>query len=455
MENKTSTTLQKEIGLLGGVSLLSGIMVGSGIFFIGSYVLLRTEYSLGLALLVWLIGGIITLFSGLVYAELGTSLPYSGGYYVYLKEAYGKPVAFMSGFTNFILASSGSIAALSLAFGQILWNIIYTISGTMLPLWTQILFAALVILTLTVLNLLGIKFGNLIQKSFLFIKAVPIFIILSLGLLLGTQSVDFSLNLSDTSFLSILSTIGFAVIATFWAYEGWTNLNNVTEEMKNPAKDLPKSLIITILSVMALYTLYNFSIYRTLSIPDMQGLIDSGNIFLGISSAATILGSFGMYLVMFTMLLSVFGAVNGCIIAFPRVYYAMGKDGSFFKSFSKLHPKTKVPFVSVIASSIVALILLVFSLDNLVTFVAFGGLVFNTLIFASVFIFRKRMPNLDRPYKVWGYPVVPIINILVMIGLLVSTLLESPREAIIGLVVIILALPIYYLINHVDKLKNL
>ena len=162
-----------------------------------------------------------------------------------------------------------------------------------------------------------------------------------------------------------------------------------------------------------------------------------------------------MYLVMFTMLLSVFGAINGCIIAFPRVYYAMGKDGSFFKSFSKLHPKTKVPYVAVIASSIVALTLLIFSLDNLVTFVAFGGLIFNTLIFASVFIFRKRMPNLDRPYKVWGYPVVPIITILTMVGLLVSTLLESPREALIGLVVIALALPIYYLINRVDKLKNL
>ncbi|MFP4286668.1 MAG: APC family permease [Candidatus Izemoplasmataceae bacterium] len=449
------TRLQKEIGLLGGVSLLTGIMVGSGIFFIGSYVLLRTEYSLGLALLVWLIGGIITLFSGLVYAELGTSLPYSGGYYVYLKEAYGKPVAFMSGFTNFILASSGSIAALSLAFGQILWNIIYTISGVMMPLWTQIVFAALVIIVLTILNLLGIKFGNLIQKSFLFIKAVPILIILSLGLILGTNQVDFSLNLSDTSFISILSTIGFAVIATFWAYEGWTNLNNVTEEMKNPAKDLPKSLIITILSVMALYTLYNYSIFRTLSIQEMQGLINSGNFFLGISSAATILGSFGMYLVMFTMLISVFGAVNGCIIAFPRVYYAMGKDGSFFKSFAKIHPKTRVPFVAVIASSIVALILLVFSLDNLVTFVAFGGLIFNTLIFASIFIFRKRLPSIDRPYKVFGYPFVPIITILVMIALLISTLLESPREALIGLIVITLALPIYYVINRVEKLKNL
>jgi basic amino acid/polyamine antiporter, APA family len=455
METKETKQLKKEINLLGGISLLTGIMVGSGIFFIGSYVLIRTNFSLGLALLVWVIGGIITLFSGLVYAELGTSLPFTGGYYVYLKEAYGKPVAFMSGFTNFILASSGSIAALSLAFGLILANVIFTMTGTWISSPIQKLIAALVIILLSILNLMGIKFGNIVQKSFLFIKAVPIFLVLSLGLILGTQRVDLSLNLGDVSIWNVLSTLGFAVIATFWAYEGWTNLNNVAEEMKNPARDLPRSLIITILSVTALYTLYNFSIYRVISIPDMQAMIAAGDVFLGITSAFLILGSFGMYLVMLTMLISVFGAINGCIIAFPRVYFAMGKDGTFFKSFSKIHPKTNVPYVAIIASSIVAIILLIFSLDELVTFVVFGGLIFNALIFASVFIFRKRYPNLDRPYKVWGYPFVPIINILVMIGLLFATLRESWLQAVIGLIIIMSGLPIYYILQKYEKLKNL
>lgn len=455
MKTKAEKQLKKEINLLGGISLLSGIMVGSGIFFIGSYVLMRTDFSLGLSLLVWLLGGIITLLSGLVYAELGTSLPFSGGYYVYLKEAYGKVVAFMSGFTNFILASSGSIAALALAFGLILSNIVFQMTGYFMGDWMQKGIALFVVVLLTLLNLKGIKFGDLVQKSFLFIKAVPIFIILSLGLVLGGESVDLSLNIGDVSMWQVLSTLGFAVIATFWAYEGWTNLNNVAEEMENPARDFPRSLIITIISVTLLYVLYNFSIYRVITVSDMRALIESGEIFLGVVSASMLLGSLGMYLVMFTMLLSVFGAVNGSIIAFSRVYFAMGKDGTFFKSFAKIHPKTKVPYVALIASGIVASILLLFSLDELVTFVAFGGLIFNTLIFASVFIFRKRYPDLHRPYKVWGYPVVPILNIIVMIGLLVATLRESWVQAVIGLGIILISVPIYYLIQSNERLKKL
>jgi basic amino acid/polyamine antiporter, APA family len=451
MTTPENPTLKREIGLFGGVSILTGIMVGSGIFFIGSYVLWYTKFSIGLALLVWLIGGLITLFSSLVYSELGTSLPYSGGYYVYLKEAYGKPVAFMSGFTNFVLASSGSIAALAIAFSLILSNIVSQLGGIVVGDLGQKLIAAALIIGLSVVNYLGVKIGTMIQKIFLWVKAVPILLVLVLGLILGTQTVDLTISFPDVNFLEVLAMLGFGVVATFWAYEGWTNLNNLTEEMKQPQKNLPRALILTILGVIGLYVLYNFSLYRVISIQDIQTMVESGEIYLGITAAFLLLGQVGMYLVMGTMLISVFGALSGCIMAFPRVYYAMGKDGSFVSAFGKIDAKTKTPWVAILASGVVAIVLLVFNLSDLVTFVAFGAVVFNILIIYSVFLFRKRHPELPRPYKVWGYPVVPALTIVLLVGVLVATFVQNIVPSLVGTGIILVSLPIYYLIRFLEK----
>ncbi len=446
--------LKREIGLFGGISILTGIMVGSGIFFIGSFVLLRTDFSVGLSLLIWIIGGVITLLYGLIYAELGASMPEAGGYYIYLKKAYGKPLAFMSGFTNFIIISSASIAVLATVFPVILSNIFWFMFGFFLPDSVIAIIAISMIIGLSVLNYFGIKVSAFVLKVLLIAKAIPIFTVLILGFVLGTQSIDLSLNLGNVSIFSVLSMIGFAVIATFWAYEGWTNLNNVAGEIKKPGINLPLSLIITVASVTVLYTLYNMSIFRVLSLADIQGLIANGEIFLGISAAATILGSFGMYLIMFTMLISVFGALNGTIMTFPRVYYAMSKDGLLFNKFKFVHPKYKTPYYAIIGSGIMA-ILLTFvdfffdnGLDTLISLVAFGALFFNTLIFASIFIFRKKEPELNRPYKVWGYPYLPVITILITIGLLVATFIEAIVPSLIGTGIILLGLPVYYLIER-------
>ena len=452
MENKQ--TLKREIGLFGGVSILTGIMVGSGIFFIGSFVLLRTEFSIGLSLLVWLIGGLMTLSYGLIYAELGASMPEAGGYYVYLKKAYGKPLAFMSGFTNFIIISSASIAVLATVFPLILSNIFWFLFGFMISDLVMAIIAVAMIVGLSVLNYFGIKMSAIVLKVLLVVKAIPIFTVLVLGLSLGTQQVDLSLNLGAVSITAVLSMVGFAVIATFWAYEGWTNLNNVAGEIKKPGRNLPLSLIITVLSVTVLYTLYNLSLFRVLSLSQMQDLINNGEVFLGISAAASILGSFGMYLVMFTMLISVFGALNGTIMTFPRVYYAMSKDGLLFKRFKEVHPKYQTPYFAIIGSGVVAILLSFVDfffdngLDTLISLVAFGALFFNTLIFFSIFIFRRNAPNLERPYKVWGYPILPAITILVTMGLLVATFVEAMVPSLIGSGIILLGLPLYYILER-------
>lgn len=445
--------LKREINLFGGISILSGIIVGSGIFFVGSYVFMRTEYSIGLSLLAWLIGGLITLFYVLIYAELGTMLPKAGGYYIYLKEAYGKPIAFMSGFTNFLLASSGSIAALAIAFSLVLHNILIVTIGTGIPYLLQLMIAAFMIVLLSVFNFLNVKISTNLLKVFFFLKAIPILIVLVSGLFFGTQTVDLSLSLNGASIFSVLSMIGFAVIATFWAYEGWTNLNNVAGEIKNPSRNLPLSLIISIVAITLLYVLYNYSLVNVLSIPEIQGLIANDEIYLGIPAAMQIMGSVGMYLVMGTMLISIFGALNATIMAFPRVYYAMSKDGVLFEKFQVLHPKYKTPTYAIIGSGLVAIALLVFGLNDLISLVAFAGLVFNTLIFIGLFILRRRLPDIKRPYKVWFYPYLPALTIVITLFLLLALFIESIIPSLIGSAIVLATLPIYYLIEAYKK-KN-
>jgi len=417
----TETELSREISLFGGVSILVGIMVGSGIFYLGSYVFMFAGNSQGLALLAWVVGGIVTLISGLCYAELGAMMPRAGGSYVYLREAYGKSVAFMSGFSSFILGSSGSIAALALAFATILNNFVAINEATQKGI------AILVIVLLTVANYYGVKFGSWIQNLFTVAKLVPILIILGLGLFLGNQSPDLSINVdASVDVMGLISMVAMGVVATLWAYEGWTNLNNVSEELKNPKRNLPLALVIAIFFVMILYVLFNFAIYRVLSFQEIVDAIAGGNLFLGTAVANRLLGGFGSTLVGLGMLVSVFGATNGCVMVFPRLYYAMAKDGLFFRRVGEINPSTKTPANAILLSAFVSIILVFFrNLNQLTSLVVLQGLIFNGLIFFSVIIFRRTLPTIERPYRVWGYPVVPILATLVMVGLLVNTLMTS------------------------------
>lgn len=417
----TETELSREISLFGGVSILVGIMVGSGIFYLGSYVFMFAGNSQGLALLAWVVGGIVTLISGLCYAELGAMMPRAGGSYVYLREAYGKSVAFMSGFSSFILGSSGSIAALALAFATILNNFVAINEATQKGI------AILVIVLLTVANYYGVKFGSWIQNLFTVAKLVPILIILGLGLFLGNHSPDLSINVdASVDIMGLISMVAMGVVATLWAYEGWTNLNNVSEELKNPKRNLPLALVIAIFFVMILYVLFNFAIYRVLSFQEIVDAIADGNLFLGTAVANRLLGGFGSTLVGLGMLISVFGATNGCVMVFPRLYYAMAKDGLFFRRVGEINPTTKTPANAILLSAFVSIILVFFrNLNQLTSLVVLQGLIFNGLIFFSVIIFRRTLPNIERPYRVWGYPVVPIVATLVMVGLLVNTLMTS------------------------------
>ena len=409
------TELKREVGLFGGVSVLAGIMIGSGIFYIGGIVLERSGMSLGLALLVWCIGGLVTLMSGICFAELGAMMPKAGGSYVYLREAYGERVAFMSGFSNFILGSSGSNAALAVAFSAAI--------SSLMPLGdlTSKLLATFMIAALTAVNIFGIKLGSRVQNIFMVLKLLPIFVILICGLFMGQQSPD--LNPMPAS------NPGFA------------------EEIKKPKKNLPLAIIISIVGVTILYVLFNYAVYRVLPYDTIASMIASGDYYLGTAAAQTLFGNAGMVIVGVAMILAIFNSLNGCIMVFPRTYYAMARDGAFFKSLAKIHPTYKTPVNALLVSALVSIALVwARDLNQLTSLVAICGIIFNGMTFFAVILLRKKYPTMERPYKVWGYPVMIIVICLVMVGLMINTFIEDPTTALIGLLVPIVGLVLYELV---------
>ena len=441
------TEFSRDVSLFGGISILAGIMIGSGVFYLGSYVLIRSGMSIGLALLVWIIGGLVTLLSGLCYAELGTMMPKAGGGYVYLREAFGDRVAYMSGMSTFILGSSGSIAGLAIAFPEALSSLI-----PLTPLQSKLIAVGSVVL-LTAVNYCGVKFGAVIQNIFMVGKLIPLVIIIVCGIAMGTQTPDLTpVPAGVTSIGEILSMVAFAVVATLWACEGWTNLNTISEEIKDPKRNIPRAIIISILAVTALYVVFNFAIYRVLSPEEISAHIAAGDYFLGTAAVNSLFGEYGKVFVGVAMSVAIFGALNGCVMVFPRTYYAMAQDGMFFPSFTRLHPKYHTPSGAILASMVVSCILIFFqNLDQLTSLVVFSGMIFKSLTFAAVIVFRKKYPDMNRPYKVWGYPYAVYLIILIMVGLCINTLLEDPVTSLIGLVVPLFGLAVYEVQNRRKK----
>ena len=320
--------------------------------------------------------------------------------------------------------------------------------------WTVKFVAIGLIIGLTAVNYYGVKSGSIVQNLSMIAKLIPIGIILVLGLLFGDVSPDLSLTpvQGDTSFGSIISMVAFAVVASLWAYEGWTNLNTVAEEVKNPKRNLPLAIIISIVSITILYTLFNYSIYRVIPFTEIETLLANNDFYLGTHSAQKLMGSTGPILVIAAMVIAMFGSLNGCILAFPRMYYAMSAEGHFFDSFKKLHPKYKVPYIPLIVQAVISIVLVLLrDLNQLTSLVVFSGMLFNTLCVFAVFIYRRKFPDLERPYKVFLYPFTVVVTTLIFIGLLINTLIEDPVTSIIGLCVPAIGVLFYMYFDRKNK----
>lgn len=443
------TLFRREIGVFGGVSIIGGIMIGSGIFYLGSFVLQRTCMSMGLALVCWIVGGIISLLGGLCFAELGAARPVAGGMVVYLNEAYHPVVGFLNGFCSWLLSGAGSISVVAIAIPMAL-NSFMAISEADVKI-----IAILLVISLTAFNYFGIKMGSILQNISMAAKLVPIVLIMCGALIFGKETPNLNLAPLAGGPLSprqMIGMIAFGTVATLWAYEGWTNLNTVTEEMKNPKKNLPLALIISLVGITVLYTIFNYAIYKMIPQSEVVSMINDGNLYLGTEAAKRIFGNMGGSLVLAGMMISMFGCLNGMILAFPRAYYAMGLEGHFFKLYGRLHPKYKVPAVSLIGQCVISCALILLrNLNQLTSMVVFISMLFNMLVVFAVVIYRKKYPRLERPYKVWGYPFSAVLSGLLMLALSINTLMGDPVTALIGLVVPMFGVLVYIYFDKKNK----
>ena len=465
-DKETSQTgLLRKLGLFDSAMVMVGIVIGSGIF-LTTGIMAKSIPSGGLILLAWFVGGLLTLAGALTYAELGAAMPEAGGQYIYLREAYGPMAGFLFGWILFLVYMTGGIAALALAFAEYTGYFFpslgteHIILDFSLPLFRNSFHYSLsagqivgvgVIVLLSIFNFVGVGFGKLIQNVFTVIKIGILAAIIILGFAIGRGTPpDLSMNPMGMNLGSILIGFGVSLVAVAWAFDGWNNVNFVAGEIKNPKRNLPLALIIGTLGITFLYVLVNYVYLYALPIRDTIGAIRIAE-----KATGALFGTSTGALISALIIVSVFGSLNGSILVGPRVYYAMAKDRLFFRKVARVHPRFRTPGFSILIQGIWAsLLTLLGTFEQIFTFAMFIAILFWIAATASVFTLRKKRPDLARPYKTWGYPVVPAIFIIASTGILLNTLLEKPAEALAGLVLTAIGIPAYFYWKRRQKIEN-
>ncbi len=447
MSAENRPQLLRNLSALEASSIVVGTIIGSGIFLVPS-TMVKAVGSPGMVLFVFAFGGLLSLAGALTYAELGAALPHAGGEYVYLREAYGPFWSFIYGWTQFWVAKSGALAALATAFFYYLANFFPALEGVWFHIWLplggsvevshgQILAMAL-ILGLGVLNYFGVKVGGRVQSAVTALKIVLILSIVALSAALGGGSAA---NLaSETAHSGGISGFFVALVAALWAYDGWNNVTMASGEVRNPQRNIPRALIGGVLTVMAIYLAVNVAYFYVL---DADAVAASDRV--ASEAAKRFLGERGGDAVALAAMISIFAALNGSILSGARVPYAMSRDGYFFEPLAAVHPQYRTPHVSILALSLWGMLLVLSGrYEALFTYVIFASWILYGLSAASVFVLRRKRPDLERPYRALGYPVIPGVFVLVAAALVAMTLVQSPVESLRGLALILLGAPFYF-----------
>ena len=443
--------LKRDLGLWSAAAIVVGTVIGSGIFIVPKSMVLNVGTP-GMVLFVFLFGGLLSLAGALTYAELAAMLPEAGGEYVYLREAYGPMWAFIYGWTQLLVAKSASIATLATGFYLYLANFFplleKVIASATLPYIGLVeirngqLFAMVLIASLGLLNYFGVRIGGNVQVAVTIVKVAAIAAIILLGLFAGVGEVS---NFS-TSVKSVGGASGFfaALVAALWAYDGWNNVSMVASEVKDPQRNLPLALIAGTLAVMAIYMLANVAYFYVLPAESVA----NSNRVAG-EMMRRIFGAPGAAAVSVAAMISIFAALNGSILTGARVPFAVARDGLMWPSLGKIHPHYFTPANSIVALSLWSMVIvLTGGYDFLFNLVIFSSWILYGMATASVIVLRRKRPDLARPYKTIGYPVVPILFVLVTIALLGQTFYDKPGQSMMGLLIILLGLPLY---NHWSK----
>ncbi|HDK7162999.1 TPA: amino acid permease [Clostridium botulinum] len=438
MKDAKEENLQKNLGLFDAIAIVIGMVIGSGIFFKPAIVF-KNAGSPMLGILAWLAGGVITIASGLTVAEIAAAIPKTGGIFVYIKELYGEKFAFLLGWVQSIVYIPGSAAALSIILS------IQITSFIPLTAIEQKVLAIAFIIFIMILNIISTKLVSKMQGVISIAKLIPIIAIIALGFIKGTAKGDI-LNISSSS---TVSGFGAALLGTLWAYDGWISVGNMAGELKNPKKDLPRSIIIGLGTTIVVYVLINLAL---INIMPMGAIITSEKPASDV--AVVLLGSTGAKIISAGILISIFGALNGYLMTGVRIPLAMSQDRSipFSKYFSKVHEKSGTPVNAFIFETVLACLYVLSGSFNVLTdLVMFILWLFFTMAVAGIFILRTKFKHLDRSYKVPLYPLVPLIGIIGSGYIIISTLITNTFYALCGIGITLLGLPVYSYIKKKNK----
>ena len=445
---RLSADLPRVLSTGEAIAIVVGTVIGSGIFLIPSE-MMRDAGSSSLVYAAWIVGGMVSLFGAMTYAELGAMMPYAGGEYIYLRGAYGDTIAFLYMWTWFAVAKPGSIAAIAIGLARTLeffpmfHGLSDPIRGVPISIYWSQVFAIAVTWLITGLNVLGIRKAGEFQLVFTALKGVLILVVVSFCFFSGSGSWS---NFASTLTHAIGGWNGFmlALIATLWAYDGWSDLSMVAGEVRNPARNLPIALVGGLLFVGALYMATNAAIQYVL--PAAQIAASDRPAVTALTAAA---GSRGAGLVAAAMTLSIFVALNGTTMSGARVPFAAARDGLFFRQFAHIHPRFQSPSTSLLVQGSLSSILLLFvgRFEQLFDLTVFAEWLFYMLAASTVFVYRRKNPDADRPYKVWGYPALPAVFVLCAAAVLVSSYAGNLKASVIGTGLILIGLPVMFLLR--------
>ncbi len=439
-ESTSQPELRRELSLLDATMINVGSMIGSGIFLVPTTIALYL-HSTSLVILVWTVGGIVSLFGALTIAELGAMMPHAGGPYVYLRRAYGPLWGFLYGWSAFAVIMTAAISALAVAFAAYLAYFF-----PMSPLQIKLVAIACILL-LTAVNCFGVRYSALVQNGFTFLKIGALGLLVLLGFLLsGGSATNFEPVFPEKISSSLIGVFGLAMIAVLWSYDGWIEITYAAGEVRDPARTVHRSLIISTLLVIVVYVLINLAYIYVLSLENV-----AHSTLVASDAAMVILGPVGASFVAAAVVISTFGANNGFIFTGARIYYAMAREGLFLRSFANVHPKFQTPIPSLIGQGIwSSLLVLSGTYEELTTYVVFVSWLFYAMSCGAVFILRKRSPLQDRrpesprSYKTWGYPYTPLVFILFALLLVANTAVENPVASAIGLGLVASGVPAFW-----------
>lgn len=456
-----SAELYKGLGLFDATTIVMGSMIGSGIFIVSAEIG-REVGSPGLLLLAWVISGLMTVLAAVTYGELAAMMPRAGGQYVYLREAFGPLFGFLYGWTLFLVIQTGTIAAVAVAFGKFLgvffpWisaqNILFDLGSVrvsghpmMLTISSQQLVAILCLLFLAVVNIFGVRTGAWVQNVFTTLKVAALLGVIGVGLWWskGHSVTQLQGSWQGAHFdVATLTIVSVALVGPLFSSDAWNNVTFTGAEVINPKRNLPLALLIGTLTICLLYLACNWSYLRVLP---FEGIQHAPEDRVATAAMQAIFGSRGAVLMAVAIVVSTFGCINGLTLAGARVYYAMARDGLFFSAVGRVNAKYRTPAVSLLVQGLwAALLTLTGTYDELLDYVIFAVVLFYILTIAGLFWLRRTRPEMPRPYRAWGYPVVPALYILFTLFVEWALLTHKTVRSLAGLCLVALGVPAFYL----------